>query len=129
MGLTTWQKSPDGKILKNDIIIAKNYLSEYELSELNDVVNIFLDIAENKAKNQIAMKMEDWEKQVTKSLLLLDKEILKGRATISHKQAKEKAETEYDKFKVIQDKKYISDFDKLVDETNIIESKENKNNK
>ena len=67
--------------------------------------------------------MRLWVKQITKSLLLLDKEILEGKGTISHDQAKEKAETEYDKFKVIQDKKYISDFDKLIDETNIIERK------
>lgn len=122
MGLTTWQKSPDGKIIKNDVTIAKNYLSEIEIKGLNNLVNIFLDVAENKAEEMTIMKMKDWEEQVTKSLLL-DKKILKGTGTISAEQAKVKVENEYDKFRVIQDKKYLSDFDKLVEETNLIVDK------
>lgn len=123
MGLTSWKDSPHGKILKNDVSIAKNYLAEEEIKGLNNLVNIFLDVAESKAQEGIVMRMEDWERQVTKSLLLLDKKILEGKGSISHEQAKEKAENEYDKFKVIQDKKYISDFDKLIVETKLIEDK------
>ena len=86
-------------------------------------MNIFLDVAESKAEEMIVMNMKDWEEQVTKSLLLLDKAILKGKGKVSAEKAKEKSENEYDKFKAIQDKKYISDFDKLVEETNLIENK------
>jgi len=128
MGLTNWQKSPDGKILKNDVTIAKNYLDEQEIKGLNNLVNIFLDVAESKAEEMTVMKMKDWEKQVIKSLLLLDKEILNGQGSVSHEQARKKAETEYNKFKVIQDKKYLSDFDRLVSEVIIIENKENNDN-
>lgn len=123
MGLTNWQKSPDGKILKSDVSIAKNYLSETEIKGLNNLVNIFLDVAEAKAEEMTVMKMADWESQVTKSLLLLDKEILSDKGTISANLAKEKAESEYDKYKIIQDKNYLSDFDKLVEKTEIIEDK------
>ena len=123
MGLTNWQKSPDGKILKSDVSIAKNYLSETEIKGLNNLVNIFLDVAEAKAEEMTVMKMADWESQVTKSLLLLDKEILNDKGTISASIAKEKAESEYDKYKIIQDKNYLSDFDKLVEKTEIIEDK------
>jgi len=123
LGLMAWEKSPNGKVLKSDVAIAKNYLSEKEIKVLNNLVNIFLEIAENKAEEMVVMNMKDWEEQVIKSLLLLDKEILEGKGTISAQQAKVKAEKEYDKFKVIQDKKYISDFDKLIDETNLIENK------
>jgi len=122
MGLTNWQKSPDGKILKSDIAIAKNYLKEQELKDLNSIVNIFLDIAENRAERQIAMKMTDWIKRVDITLSTNDYDVLSDKGSISHEQAKEKAETEYNKFKIIQDKRYISDFDKLIDETNIIEN-------
>ena len=125
MGLTTWQKSPDGKILKSDITIAKNYLSEKEVSDLNDLVNVFLDVAEIKAKRQTPMKMKDWVEETNTSLKLLNYDELKGSGTISHFQAKDKAEAEYDKYKTIQDKKYISDFDMLVNETNLIAEKNN----
>lgn len=124
-GIITWGKSPEGKLLKSDVTIAKNYLSESEIKGLNNLINIFLDVAENKAEEMTVMKMKDWEEQVTKSLLLLDKEILDGKGIISAEQAKEKAEMEYNKYKVIQDRKYISDFDKLIDTTDlIIENKE-----
>jgi len=114
MGLTSWAESPDGVILKSDVIIAKNYLDEKELKKLNNLVNLFLDVAESKAEEMIPMKMVDWDKQVITSLKLLDKNILTSKGNISHKQAKEKAEGEYDKYRVIQDKKYFSDFDKMV---------------
>ena len=121
MGLTTWENSPDGKILKSDCVIAKNYLDDSELKKLNNLVNLFLDIAENNAERNITMYMNDWKNEVENALKLFHYEVLKGKGNISHKQAIEKAESEYEKYKVIQDKNYISDFDKLLHETKQIE--------
>ena len=123
MGLTTWENSPDGKILKSDVIIAKNYLGEKEINNLNNLVNLFLDIAENNAERNIPMYMNDWKKEVENALTLFHYEVLEGKGKISHKMAVEKAEDEYDKYKVIQDKNYISDFDKLLNEAKQIENK------
>ena len=122
MGLTTWENSPDGKILKSDVIIAKNYLNEKEIKNLNNLVNLFLDIAENNAERNIPMYMSDWKKEVENALTLFHYEVLEGKGKISHKMAVEKAEGEYDKYKVIQDKNYVSDFDKLLNETKQIEN-------
>lgn len=121
MGLTTWEKSPDGKILKSDVIIAKNYLDEKEIKGLNNLVNLFLDIAENNAERNIPMYMNDWKNEVENALKLFHYDILDGNGKISHKQAIQKAASEYEKYKVIQDKNYISDFDKLVKETEQLE--------
>ncbi len=123
MGLTTWENSPDGKILKSDVIIAKNYLDEKEIKNLNNLVNLFLDIAENNAERNIAMYMNDWKNEVENALKVFHYDILEGKGKISHKQAKEKAESEYEKYKVIQDNNYISDFDRLLNETKQIENK------
>ena len=123
MGLTTWENSPDGKILKSDVIIAKNYLDEKEIKNLNNLVNLFLDIAENNAERNIPMYMNDWKKEVENALTLFHYEVLEGKGKISHKMAVGKAEDEYDKYKVIQDKNYISDFDKLLNEAKQIENK------
>ena len=117
MGLTTWENSPDGKILKSDVTIAKNYLDEKEIKNLNNLVNLFLDIAENNAERNIPMYMNDWKKEVENSLRLFHYEVLDGKGKISHKMAVKKAEGEYDKYKIIQDKNYVSDFDKLLKET------------
>ena len=122
MRLTTWENSPDGKILKSDCIIAKNYLDEREIKKLNNLVNLFLDIAENNAERNITMYMNDWKNEVENALKLFHYEVLEGKGKISHKQAVEKAENEYEKYKVIQDKNYISDFDKLLNETKQIEN-------
>ena len=122
MGLTTWENSPDGKILKSDVTIAKNYLDEKEIKNLNNLVNLFLDIAENNAERNIPMYMNDWKKEVENALKLFHYEVLEGKGKISHKMAVEKAEDEYDKYKVIQDKNYVSDFDKLLNETKQIEN-------
>lgn len=122
MGLTTWENSPEGKILKSDVIIAKNYLDEKEIKNLNNLVNLFLDIAENNAERNIAMYMNDWKNEVENALKVFHYDILEGKGKISHKQAKEKAESEYEKYKVIQDNSYVSDFDKLLNETKQIES-------
>ncbi len=123
MGLKTWENSPDGKILKSDIIIAKNYLDEKEIKNLNNLVNLFLDIAENNAERNIAMYMNDWKNEVENALKVFHYNVLEGKGKISHKQAKEKAESEYEKFKVIQDNNYVSDFDRLISETKQIENK------
>lgn len=123
MGLTTWENSPDGKILKSDVIIAKNYLDEKEIKNLNNLVNLFLDIAENNAERNLAMYMNDWKEEIENALRLFHYEVLEGKGTISHKSAVEKAKSEYEKYRVIQDKNYVSDFDKLLNETKHIENK------
>ncbi|MCI8761143.1 MAG: cell filamentation protein Fic [Clostridia bacterium] len=127
MGLTTWKEAPEGKILKSDVTIAKNYLSETELKNLNNVVNIFLDIAEDNAERNIPMYMKDWKKEVDTVLSIRHYDILEGKGKISKKEADEKAEKEYEKYKVIQDKKFLSDFDILLLEAeNINKSKNDK---
>ena len=123
MGLTTWENSPDGKILKSDVTIAKNYLDEKEIKNLNNLVNLFLDIAENNAERNIPMYMNDWEKEVENALRLFHYKVLDGKGKISHKMAVKKAEGEYDKYKIIQDKNYVSDFDKLLKESKDIEKR------
>ena len=123
MGLTTWEKSPDGKILKSDIIIAKNYLDEKEIKGLNNLVNLFLDIAENNAERNIPMYMNDWKKEVEKALTLFHYEVLNDKGKISHKDAVQKALSEYEKYRIIQDKNYVSDFDKLLLEAKEVSSK------
>ena len=114
MGLTTWKEAPEGKILKSDVTIAKNYLSETELKNLNNVVNIFLDIAEDNAERNIPMYMKDWKREVDTVLKMRHYDILESKGKISKKEADEKAENEYEKYKVIQDKKFLSDFDILL---------------
>lgn len=114
MGLTNWKKSPKGKIQKFDVSIAKNYLSKEELEHLTDIVNMYLDIAENRAKRHIVMKMENWNNILDDMFKMNEYEVLNNKGIISMEEAKEKAESEYEKYKVIQDSKYISDFDELV---------------
>ena len=123
MGLTTWENSPNGKILKSDVIIAKNYLNEQEIKNLNNLVNLFLDIAENNTERSIIMYMEDWKNEVENALKVFHYEVLEGKGKISHKKAVEKAENEYEKYRIIQDKNYVSDFDRLLSETKQIENK------
>jgi len=114
MGLKTWKHAPDGKILKSDVAIAKNYLNEEHLKMLQRIVNSYLDLAENRARNQQVMNMKDWDKFLVKFLELADYPILKDKGKVSMLEAKIKAESEYDKFRVIQDKQYVSDFDKEI---------------
>ena len=123
MGLTNWKESPDGKILKSDVTIAKNYLDETELKNLNNIVNIFLDIAEDNAERNIPMYMKDWKEEVDNVLKIRHYKILEGKGKISKLDADKKASDEYEKFKVKQDKNYISDFDKLTVETKKIDNK------
>ena len=117
MGLTSWKNSPDGKILKSDVTIAKNYLSKDEIEDLEHIVSAFLDLAERRAKRHIPMTMQDWAERIDKYLLADDRDILKDAGKISHQIACDKAITEFEKYRVIQDKLYKSDFDLLVEET------------
>ena len=111
MGLTSWEKAPDGKIVKTDVSIAKNYLKEAELESMGRIVNAFLDLAEDRAKRHIPMTMEDWGIRVDKFLDSDDRPILIDSGTISAEQAKLHAETEFEKYRIIQDKLFQSDFD------------------
>ncbi|MCT7482359.1 virulence RhuM family protein [Aliarcobacter cryaerophilus] len=114
MGLTSWDNAPDGKILKSDVTIAKNYLSREELESLGRIVNAFLDLAEDRAKRNIPMTMEDWATRLDKFLDADDREILKDSGKITKKIADEKAITEFEKYRVVQDRLFMSDFDKLL---------------
>ena len=116
MGLTSWKHSPNGKILKSDVSIAKNYLTSKELEFLQDVVNMYLDIAENRAKRQIPMKMKDWVEELDMMLKTNRYDVLQDKGSVSAEQAKQFAESEFEKFRIEQDKQYISDFDKIIDE-------------
>ncbi len=112
MGLTTWSAAPDGKILKRDVTIAKNYLNEKELSRLNRLVTMFIDYAELMAEDEILMSMADWLKQTDVFLSTNRRNILADKGTVSHDQAVDKATKEYEIFRVRQDREYISDFDR-----------------
>lgn len=116
MGLTTWENAPNGKIVKPDVSIAKNYLKESELEVMGRIVNSFLDLAEDMAKRHIPMTMEDWVKRIDKFLDLTDRPVLTDAGHVSAEQAKEYAETEFEKYRVIQDKLFQSDFDRFNDD-------------
>ena len=113
MGLTSWKNSPDGLIYKYDVVVAKNYLNEEELNKLNDLTNMFLVFAEDEAKERHIMTMSDWINATDYLLKFRRKQVLKDSGKISHKQAIEKAECEYEKYRVIQDQKYISSMDEF----------------
>ena len=115
MGLTTWEKGPQGKIVKTDVSIAKNYLRENELEAMGRIVNAFLDIAENMAKRHIPMTMEDWAKRIDKFIDVADLPILQDNGNVSAEFSKEFSETEFEKYRVIQDQLFQSDFDRFSD--------------
>ena len=115
MGLTTWENAPNGKIVKPDVSIAKNYLKESELEDMGRIVNSFLDLAEDMAKRHIPMTMEDWAKRIDKFLDITYRPVLTDAGHVSAEQAKEHAETEFEKYRVIQDKLFQSDFDRFND--------------
>lgn len=118
MNLTTWKNSPDGKIMESDVVVAKNYLTKDEIEDLEGIVSAFLELAERRAKRHIPMTMEDWANRIDKYLLADDRDVLKDAGKISHEIAEEKALTEFEKYRVIQDRLYQSDFDKLIQESN-----------
>jgi hypothetical protein len=113
MGLTTWEKAPNGKIVKPDVSVAKNYLNELELEDMGRLVNSVLDTAERMAKRHIPMTMEDWAKRIDIILEASDDRILKDAGSVSAEQAKEFAETEFEKYRIIQDRLFESDFDRF----------------
>ena len=113
MGLTTWEHAPNGKILKPDVSVAKNYLKEMELESMGRIVNGFLEVAEDMAKRHIPMTMEDWAKRIDKFLDTTERPILSDAGSVSAEQAKEFAETEFEKYRIIQDRFFESDFDRF----------------
>lgn len=115
MGLQTWEDAPDGKIQRTDVIIAKNYLTDNEIGELERIVSAFLDLAEARAKRKIPMTMEDWATRIDKFLLSDDRDILKNAGEISHEIACDKALTEFEKYRIKQDRLFKSDFDRLLE--------------
>ena len=114
MGLTTWENAPNGKILKTDVTVAKNYLSEQEMHYLERIVSLYLDYAELQAERKIPMSMEDWAKRLDGFLEFNGNELLTGPGKITAEQAKLHAETEYEKYRIIQDRLYESDFDRFL---------------
>jgi hypothetical protein len=112
MGLATWENAPDGKIVKTDVIVAKNYLSKEELDSLGRIVNAYLDLAEERAKRKIPMTMEDWSKRLDLFLEFDDREILQNPGKVTAKMARLHAESEFEKYRIIQDRLFESDFDK-----------------
>lgn len=123
MGLTTWKNAPNGKIIKSDVSVAKNYLSKEEIDDLEHIVSAFLDIAENRAKRKIPMTMEDWASRIDKFLLADDRDILENAGKISAEIAKEKAESEFEMYRVFQDRTFKSDFDLFSEEIEKLEKK------
>lgn len=114
MGLKTWKQAPDGKILKSDVTIAKNYLNEEHLKALERIVTAYLDLAESRATNRTVMNMKDWDKFLVQFLELVNYPLLTNTGKISMLEAKLKAEGEYEKYRIIQDENYISDFDRVI---------------
>ncbi len=128
MGLTSWEKAPDGKIVKTDVVVAKNYLSKEELESLGRIVNAYLDLAEERARRKIPMTMEDWAKRLDMFLEFDDREILQNPGKVTAKIAKDHAESEFEKYRIVQDRLFESDFDrhikKLLQEDKSDEDKE-----
>lgn len=119
MGLTSWRKSPRGKILQSDVSIAKNYLNKNELKQLNQIVSMYLDYAELQASRGRSMTMHDWRDKLEAFLKFNEREILRDKGKISHELARSLAENEYETFRIKQDKNYVSDFDKIVKQLKI----------
>lgn len=121
MGLTTWENAPDGKIVKTDVSIAKNYLKEVELADMGQLVNGVLELAERMAKRHIPMTMEDWSKQIDTILAAGGNEVLQNPGKVTAEEAKEHAETEFEKYRIIQDRLFQSDFDRFLGELPFID--------
>ena len=115
MGLTSWENAPDGKIVKTDVVIAKNYLNEVELADMGQLVNGVLELAERMAKRHVPMTMEDWAKQIDAILAAGGNEVLQTLGKVSAEQAKKHAETEFERYRIIQDRLFQSDFDRFMD--------------
>ena len=114
MGLTSWDKAPDGKVLKKDVSIAKNYLKKDELDSLGRIVNAYLELAEERAIRKIPMTMEDWSKRLDQFIEFTDRNILTDSGKITAKLAQSYAESEFEKYRIVQDQLFESDFDKII---------------
>jgi hypothetical protein len=112
MGLTTWEEAPDGKIQRYDVVVARNYLAEEEIKSFEIIVSAYLDLAENRARRHVPMTMEDWARHLDRILVADDRELLADTGKISAEIAQEHALTEFEKYRVIQDRLFESDFDK-----------------
>lgn len=121
MGLTTWEKGPDGKILKTDVVVAKNYLSATELESLGRIVNAWLDLAEERARRKIPMTMEDWAKRLDQFLEFDDRKLLGDSGKVTKEMAKKFAEDEFEKYRIVQDRLFESDFDRMIKEADPFE--------
>ena len=121
MGLTTWENAPDGKIVKTDVVIAKNYLKEMELEDMGRIVTAVLEFAESRAKRHIPMTMEDWAKRIDAYLSSDERPLLDNAGTVSHEEAVLHAETEFEKYRIVQDRLFQSDFDRFLGELPLIE--------
>ena len=121
MGLTTWENAPDGKIVKTDVSIAKNYLKEMELADMGQLVNGVLELAERMAKRHIPMTMEDWAKQIDTILAAGGNEVRQSPGKVTAEEAKEHAETEFEKYRILQDRLFQSDFDRFLGELPFID--------
>ena len=120
MGLTTWQDAPNGKIKKSDVTVAKNYLSEKELGQLNRMVSAYLDFAENMANRHIPLTMEDWEKRLNSFIEMFEYGLLEDAGKVTAEIAKLHAETEFEKYRIIQDRLFESDFDRFIAQTGVL---------
>jgi len=125
MGLTNWEGVPAGKIHKYDVFIAKNYLNEFEISQMQRIVSAYLDMAELQAMRKIPMTMADWEKRLSGFLTLWDREILKDAGKVTAELAKDHAECEFEKFRIVQDRLFESDFDKMLKQIGTLRKEEN----
>lgn len=114
MGLTSWKDAPEGKIQKFDVVVAKNYLTEKELAQLSRLVNAYLDIAEDMAQRNIPMTMQDWETRLNRFIAATDRGVLQDAGKVTAEIAKAHAETEFEKYRIVQDRLYQSDFDKAI---------------
>ena len=114
MGLTSWAAAPDGKIVKSDVSIAKNYLKESELRSLERIVSAYLDLAEDRAERHIPMTMEDWSRRLDLFLMADDREVLQNAGRITAEIARAKAEGEFEKYRIIQDRMFLSDYDRYL---------------
>jgi hypothetical protein len=124
MGLTSWGKAPDGKIMKPDALVAKNYLDKNELESLGRIVNAYLDLAEERAKRTIPMTMEDWATRLDMFLEFDDREILQDAGKVTAKLAKAHAESEFEKYRIVQDRLFESDFDRVIKQLGQSENKD-----
>lgn len=128
MGLTSWENAPDGKIIKTDVVVAKNYLSLEELDSLGRIVNSYLDLAEDRARRNIPMTMEDWAKRLDDFLEFAERDVLEGAGKVSAEMAKAHAESEFEKYRIVQDRLFESDFDRVIKQIEVEHKPDDNNN-